>query len=110
MAEAYNGWEPTLISFGFDFTYDKQGLLDTLLLKNAKTALQYIKNSTSKLFTGTHFIENHDEDRAAFKFGSNQIANAAGLITFTLPGMRFHFMGQWLGRKNKLEIHLRRSY
>lgn len=110
MAEAYNGWEQTLIGFGFDFVYDKDGLLNTLWTQNVTAAAQYIQSKAAILPTGSHFIENHDEKRAAATFRSNQVANAAGLISFTLPGMRFHFMGQWLGRKNQLEIHLRRSY
>ena len=40
---------------------------------------------------GAHFIENHDEDRAAAKFGSYERANAAAVITFLLPGLKFYF-------------------
>jgi hypothetical protein len=29
------------------------------------------------------------------------------LVTFTLPGMRFYFMGQREGYANRLDIHLR---
>lgn len=54
-------------------------------------------------------IANHDEERAAKYFGSWWRADAAALLTFTLPGMRFYWMWQFEGFKNKLDIHLRRE-
>lgn len=69
--------------------YDKEGLYDTLSDGNLDKIRNYINNVN--LNTGTHFVENHDEGRAAGHFGSNWRANAAGLVSFTLPGMRFHF-------------------
>ena len=52
-------------------------------------------------------VENHDEPRAASFFGSNWRADAAALVTMTLPGMRFYFQGQREGYRNKLDVHLR---
>lgn len=91
MAEVYWNDGDDLINVGFDYVYDKEGLYDTITGKDVNSIKNYISNRGSKLNVGTHFIENHDEERAATHFGSNTIANAAGLITFTLPGMRFHF-------------------
>jgi hypothetical protein len=56
------------------------------------------------------FLENHDDNRAVEHFGySITKTNAAGLATYTLPGMRFFFQDQWLGYQNKLDVHLRRA-
>ncbi|CAL5983072.1 Alpha_amylase catalytic region [Hexamita inflata] len=110
MAEVYWGYGDTLINLGFDYVYDKEGLYDKLSGRNLDDIKNYIKSRGDKINVGTHFVENHDEGRAATHFGSTYVADAAAMATFTLPGMRFHFQGQWLGRKNKLDIHLRRSY
>ncbi|CAL6035862.1 Alpha_amylase catalytic region [Hexamita inflata] len=110
MAEVYWGYGDTLINLGFDYVYDKEGLYDKLSAGNLDDIKNYIKNRGDKINIGSHFVENHDEGRAATHFGSTYVADAAAMVTFTLPGMRFHFQGQWLGRKNKLDIHLRRSY
>ncbi|CAL6035828.1 Alpha_amylase catalytic region [Hexamita inflata] len=110
-AEVYWGRNDFLISMGFDYAYDKDKMLyDNLRDKNITSLKKYIRDRNEKLAVGSHFIENHDEKRAAEIFGSNKMANAAGLISYTLPGMRFHFQGQWLGRKNQLDANLRRSY
>ena len=89
MAEVYWNDGDDLKAQGFDFVYDKEGLYDTLSEGNLEHVRNYIRNVN--LWTGTHFVENHDEGRAANHFGSNQRANAAGLVSFTIPGMRFHF-------------------
>jgi glycosidase len=54
-------------------------------------------------------VENHDEPRAAAEFGSPYRADAAALVSFTLPGMRFLFEGQTRGYHNRLDVHLRRA-
>ena len=54
-------------------------------------------------------VSNHDEDRAAYHFGSRTRANGAALVTFTLPGMRLYWEGLWQGYTYKLDIHLRRE-
>ena len=78
---------------GFDYAYDKDGLYDKLRAKNLDNIRGYIQNANPALNIGAHFIENHDEGHAKERFGNNSVGNAAGLIAFTLPGMRFHFMG-----------------
>jgi hypothetical protein len=52
-------------------------------------------------------IENHDEPRAVQVFGSPWRANAAALVCMTLPGLRFYFMDQMNGFKNRLAVHMR---
>jgi hypothetical protein len=47
--------------------------------------------------------------RAVLEFGGVDQARAAAAILFTLPGMKFHFEGQWDGLANPIDVHLRRS-
>lgn len=111
MAETYWNANQTLLDQGFDYCYDKEGLYDALSSKSASNVKSYINGkSVSFLQQSTHFVENHDEGRAVAHFGSVKEADAAALVTFLLPGMKFHFMGQWEGKANKLDIHLVRSY
>ena len=54
------------------------------------------------------FLENHDEQRAAVKFGERNSLAAAVLIS-TIPGMKFYFDGQFEGKKIKLPLQLGRE-
>ena len=107
LAETYSD-ESTLLSLGFDFVYDKR-LFDRLEHGNLDSIRDHISMSGSDFLSRcAHFVENHDEPRAVHSFGSVERANAAAVITFTVPGMRFHFQGQWKGKRAKLNVHLRR--
>jgi len=109
LAEVYWGKESQLQSLGFDFTYEKN-LYDKLTNGNLDDIRNWITyQSQDYLRKSAHFITNHDESPAAANFGSWWKADAAAIPTYTLPGMRFHWMGQWEGYKFKLEIHLRRK-
>eukprot|EP00727_Mastigamoeba_balamuthi_P007160 m51a1_g3064 putative alpha-amylase family protein (521) ;mRNA; r:1006465-1012739 len=110
MAEVYDGHEQEMQDQGFDYTYDKS-VLDLLRAANRDGIRSFVKDkSASYLLHSAHFIENHDEDRAVATLGSWQKADAAALVSFTIPGLRFHWHGQWKGLKYKLDVHLRRSY
>jgi hypothetical protein len=107
LAEVYWGREQQLLDMGFDFMYDKDGLYNRLADGNLDNLRSYVRSTD---FTHlTHFTENHDEDRAIAHFGGIARANAATVVSMTLPGMRFYFMGQTEGKANKLDVHLRRS-
>ncbi|KAH3756646.1 alpha amylase, catalytic subfamily protein [Pelomyxa schiedti] len=109
LAEVYGDSQYTLQSEGFDFTYDKE-LLDRLKANNLDYVRSWITGNTASFFAhSAQFIENHDEDRAVAVFGSTTKADAAAMVVMTLPGMRFYFQDQWLGYKNKLDVHLRRA-
>ena len=57
-----------------------------------------------------HFLSNHDEPRAVAKFNNEWYkADAAALITYTLPGMRFFWEGQLEGYQYELAVQLRRE-
>lgn len=107
LAEVYWDMEWTLQQQGFDYTYDKR-LLDRLhqpVLENIKShlhaALDYQQASA-------RFLENHDEDRSRSFFSRDQ-AQAAALIAYTVPGMRFFYQGQWEGRRLRLPVQLGRE-
>lgn len=109
LAEVYSPWQKNLQALGFDFTYDKvlydhlgDGNLDNLRGYIAGVPLNFHEHSA-------HFVENHDEPRAAAFFGGNMRADAAAMVTMTLPGMRFYNTGQNEGFFNRLDVHLRRA-
>jgi hypothetical protein len=54
------------------------------------------------------FLENHDEPRAAATFSSD-VHEAAAVITFLSPGLRFFHQGQCQGRKQRISPHLVRG-
>jgi hypothetical protein len=54
------------------------------------------------------FIENHDGPRAAATF-SPEMHEAAAVITFLSPGLRFLHQGQLEGRKKRISPHLVRA-
>jgi hypothetical protein len=54
-----------------------------------------------------HFLENHDEPRAAAVFPPER-HRAAAVIAFLAPGLRFFYEGQLEGRKAHASIHLAR--
>jgi hypothetical protein len=54
------------------------------------------------------FLENHDEPRAAAEFPSGKY-EAAALLTFFSPGLRFFHQGQFEGRKKRISPHLVRG-
>jgi len=54
------------------------------------------------------FLENHDEPRAATTFPEGQY-EAAAVITFLAPGLRFFHQGQFEGRRKRVSPHLGRA-
>jgi len=109
LAEVYNEWAPKIREVGFDYAYDKT-LYDHLGTGNLEDIRNYISSTPLEVHQrSAHFVENHDEPRAATFFGTNSRADAANAVVMTLPGMRFYFDGQERGYFNKLEVHLRRG-
>lgn len=108
LAEVYGDYFITLQEQGFDFTYDKE-MLDRLSsghLDNLRGWISYMSTYHDHV---CRFLENHDDNRAVSTFGSVTRSDAAALVAYTLPGMRFFFQDQWHGFANKLDVHLRRS-
>lgn len=107
MAEVYWDMESTLLKLGFDYTYDKR-LYDRLRDLSAPSIREHLRAHPSYLRQMVHFLENHDELRAAAVF-SPDIHPAAAITAFFTPGIRFFHQGQLEGRKIKISIHLDRG-
>eukprot|EP01132_Coremiostelium_polycephalum_P005236 gene5236-6517_t len=109
LAEVYHPWEQPLQDVGFDYTYDKM-LHDYLGGGNLDQVKGWISGNSLNFTThSAHFISNHDEPRGANFFGSWWRSDAAALITYTLPGLRFFWWGDFEGYSNQLDVHLRRE-
>jgi hypothetical protein len=54
------------------------------------------------------FMENHDEPRAAATFAP-AMHEAAAVITYLSPGLRFFHQGQFEGRRKRISPHLVRA-
>jgi hypothetical protein len=92
---------------GFDFTYDKT-LLDRLSRDEIKGVKDHLNADDDYQRKSVRFIENHDEARAAAKFGKDKSMAAATVIS-TIKGMIFYHDGQFEGKKIKLPVQLRRE-
>ena len=55
------------------------------------------------------FLENHDEERASAAFFDIKNHEAAAILTFLLPGLRFFHQGQLEGKTKRISIHLVRE-
>jgi len=115
LAEAYNynlaskPEKDLLQDLGFDYVYDKT-VLDKLVAGNLDDMRNYFRSESQDFFSRTaHFVENHDEKRAAFNLHGQQPAFVGSVVAFTLPGMRFSFEGQFQGFSKKLDVQLRRA-
>lgn len=106
MAEVYWDLEWTLQQLGFDFTYDKR-LYDRLVEREAHKVRSHLLADSEFQRKSVRFLENHDEPRAARVF-DEPAHQAAAVITFLVPGMRFFHQGQFEGLRNRLPVHLSR--
>ena len=106
MAEAYWDSESDLLDQGFDYVYDK-GLYDRLVQGRGEEVRRHLAAHSSHLDRLVHFIENHDEPRAASIFSPDRLRSAA-VVCATLPGARLFHEGQFEGRKIRLPVQLGR--
>jgi hypothetical protein len=106
MAEVYWDLEWTLQQQGFDYTYDKR-LYDRLREQHARPVRDHLHAGLDYQAKLARFLENHDEPRAAATFprGTHE---AAAVITFLSPGLRFFHEGQFQGPKKRISPHLSR--
>lgn len=109
MAEVYWDMEYVLQQQGFDYTYDKR-LYDRLKEANAYGVIGHLHADEAFQAHSARFLENHDEPRAASAFPDG-VREAAAIITYLVPGLRFFHGGQFDGRKTRISMHLgRRPY
>ena len=107
MAEVYWDLEWTLQQQGFDYTYDKR-LYDRLREGHVRPVREHFLAGLDYQTKMARFLENHDEPRAAAAF-SPGIHEAAAVITFLSPGLRFFHQGQFAGRTKRISPHLGRG-
>jgi hypothetical protein len=107
MAEVYWGLEWTLQQQGFDYTYDKR-LYDRLRDRQARPVREHLQAGLDFQDRSVRFLENHDEPRAAATFPL-PVHQAAAIITFLSPGLRFFHQGQLEGRLKRISPHLIRA-
>jgi hypothetical protein len=107
MAEVYWDLEWTMLQQGFDYAYDKR-LYDRLREGHAQPVRGHLQAGLDYQSKLARFLENHDEPRAAATFAPGA-HEAAAVITFLSPGLRFFHQGQFEGRKTRISPHLVRA-
>jgi hypothetical protein len=105
LAEVYWDREYQLQQQGFHFTYDKR-LLDRLHGGHAAEVRGHLQADPAYSAKLARFLENHDEARSVPTFGHR--LRAAVVLTFTLPGLRFFFDGQFEGADLRAPVQLGR--
>jgi glycosidase len=106
-AEVYWDLEWTLQQQGFDYCYDKR-LYDRLRDGHARPIRDHLLAGLDYQDKLARFLENHDEPRAASEFPWPQ-HQAAAIITFLSPGLRFFHQGQFEGALVRVPTHLCRG-
>lgn len=104
VAEVYWDRNRDLLEQGFDYTYDKN-LLEALIKRDPHLIFHHLFSIRDIHERQVHFLENHDETRAA-KLFPNDIHRLAAAAAYLLPGMRFFFDGQFLGHRVQAPIQL----
>jgi glycosidase len=107
MAEVYWDLEWTMLQQGFDYAYDKR-LYDRLREGHARPAREHLRAGLDYQSKLARFLENHDEPRAAESFAAGP-HEAAAVITFLSPGLRFFHHGQFEGMRRRISPHLVRA-
>jgi len=107
MAEVYWDLEWTLQQQGFVYCYDKR-LYDRLRDGHAAPIRGHLLAGLDYQDKLARFLENHDEPRAASELPWPQ-HQAAAIITFLSPGLRFFHQGQFEGARVRVPTHLCRG-
>jgi len=107
MAEVYWDREWAMQQEGFDYAYDKT-LYDRVRERHARPVREHLHAGLDYQDKLARFLENHDEPRAATSF-SRDVHEAAALITYLSPGLRFFHQGQLEGRRKRISPHLVRA-
>jgi hypothetical protein len=106
LAEVYWDLEAHLQHLGFDYTYDKS-FYDRLVRGTAREMVAHLAADSEYQRRSARFIENHDEERSAARFGRR--VRSAAVAAATLQGMRFFHDGQFEGRRARLPVQLGRA-
>jgi glycosidase len=104
LAEVYWDLEWTMMGLGFDYAYDKR-LYDRLRAGAARPVREHLGADPGYQHKLARFLENHDEPRAAAAFAP-AAHEAAAVVTYLIPGLRFFQQGQLEGRRVRIPTHL----
>ncbi|MBE2278917.1 MAG: glycosidase [Ignavibacteriaceae bacterium] len=107
IAESYWNQEQYLQLLGFDFTYDKT-LFDKIRANTVTEIKSHLHSDISFQNRLVRFLEKHDEERSVHLLGVEK-SMIASLITYTLPGIKLFYDGQFEGKKVKLPLQLIRE-
>ncbi len=107
MAEVYWNLEARLQRCGFDYTYDKT-LYDRIMQRSAPHLRPHLVAPRDYQAKMVRFLENHDEPRIAALLKANE-HQAAAILTFLSPGLRFFHDGQMSGKRIRVPVHLKRA-
>lgn len=107
MAEVYWDREWTMLQQGFDYAYDKR-LYDRLRDGHATAVRDHLRAGLDYQDKLARFLENHDEPRAAATFAP-RMHEAAAIVTYLTPGLRFFHQGQFEGCRTRISPHLVRA-
>ncbi len=107
LGEVYWNLEKELLKIGFNFTYDKT-LYDRLFSAGIPEIIKHLIANEAHQTKLVRFIENHDEERAAAKFGREK-SLAAATVIMTIPGLRFIYEGQIEGKTIKQPVQMIRE-
>ena len=102
IAESYWDKEEYLHQLGFDLCYEKK-LYDALVAKDLSRVLERLQRSSDALKGSLHFIENHDEPRAASTFDRSSNLAALALI-LSIPGSVLIHEGQMEGKQERVPV------
>lgn len=106
IAEVYWKKETILLEQGFDFCYDKE-LYDALIEGTASNLASHLHKTRVMQYNLLRFIENHDEERAAYTMPLDR-HKAAAVIIATLPGASMYHDGQFEGFRSRVPVQLAR--
>lgn len=107
IAEVYWDLEKQLQNQGFDYTYDKT-FTDLLFYNDIQGIKNHLHLDDELQQKSVRFIENHDELRAAAKFGKPRSLAAAAAVS-TIQGMKLFYDGQFEGKKIRIPSQLGRE-
>jgi hypothetical protein len=107
MAEVYWDLEWPMLQQGFDYAYDKR-LYDRLRDGHARPVREHLCAGLDYQSRLARFMENHDEPRAAATFAPG-MHEAAAIVTYLTPGLRFFHQGQLEGWRKRISPHLVRA-
>lgn len=96
-----------MLRLGFDYAYDKR-LYDRLRAGLPRPVHDHLLAGPDYQSRLVHFLENHDEPRAATTFPPG-IYEAAAVVSYLSPGLRFFHQGQFEGRRKRISPHLVRA-